>query len=465
MRSQIVLVALVGSIVELSLAAPSAPPARNGEREEMSGVLGNIEVDINHIDDLTGQSTGTDIFSNLLNDFKLIKAVAAPNDIFAARRQLSDILLAKPRNIVQAASELVAAGLTADNVESAVNFLEGALDGENSENNVNPGLHFGAVYPQEGREDAPYDLSEARLRGAIHIPPTFRYGASGAPQPVILVPGTGNTGYITFEGNYIKLLTGSDIADPVWLNIPGFLNDDVQTNAEYVAYAINYISRISNNREVAVVTWSQGGVDAQWALKYWPSTRDKVTDVVAFSPDYKGTINANFAETPETPLPPAYLQQEYYSNLVRALRSNGGDSAYVPTTTIYSGFFDEIVEPQQGQNASAYLFDARDVGVTNNEVQAICPGQPAGSFYSHEGTLYNPIGYALLVDALQHDGPGRVSRVDAKLETLCGDYLTPGLDLADFLVTENTLLVAAVTLLLNPHKATVEPAIKAYAEY
>ncbi|TKA74703.1 hypothetical protein B0A55_05096 [Friedmanniomyces simplex] len=251
-----------------------------------------------------------------------------------------------------------------------------------------------------------------------------------------------------------------NIGDPVWLNIPGYLLNDAQTNAEYVAYAINYIYGISNKRQVAVFGWSQGNIDTQWAFKYWPSTRSKVTDHVAFSPDYHGTILADFVALGE-PLPPSLLQQEYNSNFITTLRNNGGDSAYVPTTTVYSGFFDEVVEPQQGTGASAFLNDARNIGVSNNEVQTVCAGQPAGSFYTHEGTLYNALGYALAVDALSHSGPGQASRLN--LATVCANYLTPGLDLADFLLTENSIAIAGLAILVYPNKVVAEPAIKSYA--
>ena len=384
----------------------------------------------------------------------------SPSSVSDAASRLSSTIEAEAtaNTYVDVAIDLVEAGLTTENVDDVVGFVDGLLDGENSSNNVNPRNPKPAAYPRAGPNDAPYDLSEETLRGAIYIPETFQYGRRGAPQPIILVPGTGNTGYITFKGNYIPLLQGSTIGDPVWLNIPGFLLDDAQKNAEFVAYAINYIYGISNHRKPAVFSWSQGGIDAQWAFKYWPSTRQRVTDLVAFSPDFHGTILANLIAIGE-PLPPSVLQQQYDSNFINTLRSNGGDSAYVPTTTVYSGFFDEIVQPQSGRNASAFLLDARRKGVTNNEVQAVCPdGSAGGSFYTHEGTLYNPLGFALAVDALKHDGPGRPGRLN--LAAVCEPYLTPGLDLADFLLTENAILVAGATLLTYPDKVFEEPAIK-----
>ena len=143
------------------------------------------------------------------------------------------------------------------------------------------------------------------------------------------------------------------------------------------------------------------------------------------------------------------------------MRSNNGDSAYVPTTTLYSGLFDEIVEPQQGTGASAFLNDARGVGVTNNEAQSVCPGLPAGSFYTHEGMLYNPLSLALLQDAMKNGGPGLISRID--LGTLCNQYLATGLNIGDLLLTENAALIAAAALITYLPKVTKEPVIKAYA--
>lgn len=358
----------------------------------------------------------------------------------------------------------VAGGLVLDGtLETALNG--GLPVGDNSINNNNARPPT-TIFPKKNTSDAPYTLSEDALRKVIYIPPGFTYGAK---PPVIFVPGTGSYGGVNFRNNLRKLLTGKSYADPVWLNIPGAMLADTQTNSEYIAYAINYISAVSgNSKAISVISWSQGGLDTQWVLKYWPSTREVMKDFLPVSPDFKGTVFANVlclsanSDVGLSPIcPPSIVQQEATSDYVASLRRNGGDSAYVPTTTFYSGFFDEIVEPQQGTIASAFMNDARGVGVSNNEVQKVCAGRPGGSFYGHVGVLFNPLTYALIVDALNNDGPGSLSRID--VNSVCSLYAAPGLDLDDVIATSGAIPIAGVLLLAYPQKTLTEPALRAYA--
>lgn len=67
----------------------------------------------------------------------------------------------------------------------------------------------------------------SHLRPPIFVA-IFTYGMK---PPAVLVPGTGAKGGETFGSNFIPLLTGVDYADPVWLNIPGFMLDDAQVNS------------------------------------------------------------------------------------------------------------------------------------------------------------------------------------------------------------------------------------------
>lgn len=336
--------------------------------------------------------------------------------------------------------------------------IEGFGDEINSTENENTHEPEEKVFPQSSSEDAPYSKSEKELRAAIQIPSEFEFG-KGSKSPVILVPGTGSMGGMAFDSNFAKLLSQTDYADVLWLNIPGFLLDDAQENAEYVAYAINYISGISNNKNVSIISWSQGGLDTQWAFKYWPSTRSKVSNFIPISPNFHGTTMSYILcpAFPKLNCDPSVLQQAYDSNFLATLRADGGDSAYVPTTSVYSGF-DEIVQPQSGKNASGIIKDERNVGVSNTEVQEICPGKTAGKFYTHEGVLYNPIAYALAVDALTHDGPGQTSRID--LEKECLKAVPDGLGITDVLATEALIPTALVKLLSYIPKIKDEPAIK-----
>lgn len=163
------------------------------------------------------------------------------------------------------------------------------------------------------------------------------------------------------------------------------------------------------------------------------------------------------------PCPPSVLQQFFNSTYIKTLRNNGGDSAYVPTTSVWS-IFDEIVEPQQTPpGASAMVNDARNVGVTNAQIQNICPaGTPAGGpNFGHESTLYNAVTFALAKDALQNSGPGSISRSGAS--SMCSMFAAPGLDLEDIFATEFLIPLAGFNIETYPQKVLTEPPIKAYA--
>lgn len=283
MRSSIFF--LILSSVSQPLSCTAAPTPTRAGRDEVAkrrllgaaggavgGLLGVVGTALSDLNNLGSTATGAEGYSSALNLLQSVTPTATPTALEPQTAVLSSIFQATPtpNNLYAAAGQLVAAGLTTDNVESALSFVDGLLDGENSEQNLNPINPSKPIYPKASPSDAPYDLTEQQLREVIYIPPTFQYGKSGAPQPIILVPGTGDTGYTTFVGNYIPLLTGSDVGDPVWLNIPGYLLNDAQTNAEYVAYAINCKSSNITALWIFADTVSQMSPASATTAK-WPS--------------------------------------------------------------------------------------------------------------------------------------------------------------------------------------------------
>ncbi|KAJ9364798.1 putative lipase [Paecilomyces variotii] len=371
---------------------------------------------------------------------------------------IAEIFSSGIEDIAQASDELIAKGLIPSDIFDLLNgYADFSL---NSISNVNTRSPSSTIYPSKSSDDAPYSLDENTLRGAIYIPPSFSYGANGK-KPIILVPGTAVPAGTTYYFSFSKINEAANV-DPVWVNIPSASLGDAQVNSEYVAYAINYISDVSSSN-VTVLSWSQGGLDTQWALKYWPSTRDAVEDFIAISPDFHGTIIQALVcpGFPSYPCTPSIWQQGWDANFIKTLRDDDGDSAYVPTTTLYSTY-DEIVQPMSGPSASAFLSDARDVGVTNNHLQTICANQPAGGYYTHEGVLYNPLAWALAVDAINNDGPGDPSRLN--LSEICSRSIPPQLQLDDVLGTEGLLLVALVEILGYGNRATSEPPTVSYAQ-
>ncbi|KAJ0307999.1 hypothetical protein Brms1b_009772 [Colletotrichum noveboracense] len=332
-------------------------------------------------------------------------------------------------------------------------------DEVNSMRNTNPAPKD-TIYPKRSEKDAPYSMSEEELRSKIYFPKTF--SMTSGKQPIILVPGTAAMAGSTFRANLGPLLAKSDFADPLWVNIPEASLGDAQENSEYVAYAMNYVQSMTG-KKAAVAAWSQGNLNVQWAMKYWPSTRETVTDFVSFSPDFHGTTEAFLACDTAAALigcTPSVYQQKYDSKFVATLRAGGGDSAYVPTTSIFSAT-DEVVQPQAGPKASAFLKDGNGAQATNIEVQKACPGTPAGGEVTHEGMLYNSLAFALLEDAMKNEGPAKLDRIDKKV---CLDPAAGKMDKAEITATEGVLGQAGANVLKYPYKVKFEPKIKAYAK-
>ncbi|KAB8256509.1 ASST-domain-containing protein [Aspergillus pseudonomiae] len=326
--------------------------------------------------------------------------------------------------IIEFANEITASGLIPSRVLAWLNGYA-TIDLDTIHRN-NPSPENLSIYPYKAKSDAPYSVAENTLRAAIHIPKSFSL-EQDKKLPVLLVPGTAVPAAINFYFNFGKLSKALPESDLVWVDLPQASLDDIQLNAEYVAYALNYVSALTSSN-IAVISWSQGALDIQWALKYWPSTRNVVNDFIAISPDFHGTI-VRWMACPllsQLACTPSIWQQGWDANFIQVLRSNRGDSAYVPTTTIYSSF-DTVVMPMSGENASARLLDHSGVGVSNNHLQTICANKAAGGLYTHEGVLYNPLAWALTVDALRHDGPGNITRID--IQKICEQLLPPFLDL------------------------------------
>lgn len=285
-------------------------------------------------------------------------------------------------------------------------------------------------------------------------------------MPILLAPGTASIGSTVYAGNFVKLMQNSTAFDPIPMDIPDNLLGDVQVNAEYHAYAINYVGSITN-RQVGMVTWSQGSLNMQWALKYWPSTRPVVSDFVAISGDLNGTnVGSVDAVQGTVPAPAALFQQESDAVFIKTIRNNGGDSAYVPTTSIYSNT-DQVISPQNGTDASAFFKADNGVPANNYEVQTICANQAAGGNFSHGGMLCNSFAIAVAMDAFSNPGPGDASRLD--LARVCSFPVAEGLNVMDQAATMGAASGATSGIGLAVGSAASgdvmlkEPAIKAYA--
>ncbi len=152
---------------------------------------------------------------------------------------------------------------------------------------------------------------------------------------------------------------------------------------------------------------------------------------------------------------PSFWQQRSGSNFLHALNSGGETFAGIDYTNIYS-IDDEVVVPNLPPAASSSLHTGRG-DITNVAAQQICPLHVAEHLMM--GTT-DPVAYALVIDAITHDGPADPSRID---RSVCTRVLMPGVNPATLPANEARLTTTvAEQVALYPHVAS-EPPLKAYA--
>jgi pimeloyl-ACP methyl ester carboxylesterase len=294
----------------------------------------------------------------------------------------------------------------------------------------------------------PLATPEATLRAALQCTPGL---AGGGPEPVLLVPGTTLTPRENFSWSYQRALDAQG-RPYCTVELPNHAMSDIQVSAEYVVYALRTMHATTGGR-IAYLGFSQGGMIGRWALKYWPETRAMVDDYVGLDPSNHGTLDAY--PVCAAGCAPSIWQQQTGSHFLRALNTGPETFAGIDYTVAYSRT-DEVVTPNLDARGSSSLRSG-DGAIANVAVQEICPLDL--SEHLAMGT-YDPVGYALFLDAITHPGPASKARIS---RAVCARLFLPGVQPSTFATNfANVGLTAGQQILTYPH-ASREPALAPYA--
>jgi triacylglycerol lipase len=294
--------------------------------------------------------------------------------------------------------------------------------------------------------DLPLTVPKAKLDAALHCHGKLR---DAKRQPIMLVTGTGATGdeaYAIGKGAF------DAYRHPVCsVDFPAFTSADIQVSVQYLVNGIRAMERRAG-QPIAVFGISQGGLLPRWALTYWPSLREKVTDVLAAAGTQHGSTAGDLTACATNGCPPAIWQQAAGSKLLAAINTQPDETPGPTAWTTVRSTGDETVQPQTGPHPTSAL-----KGATNVVIQSVCPGR----MVSHIGTALDSVTFAAFADALSHDGAARVSRLP---KGVCAHPYAPGLDEAGTAAILGATGGVLTDRLVNQvPRVTAEPPVRAYA--
>ena len=296
------------------------------------------------------------------------------------------------------------------------------------------------------------------LKAALHCEGDFRHGTQ---EPVLLSPGTSATPKQNFSWNYERAFNAQHRP---WcdLTMPHHTLGDIQVAGEYLVYGIRTMHAMAH-RKVAVLGHSQGGMSMRWALRFWPDTRGMVDDIIGMAPTNHGTSAGGMCRAGTTSCVPANWQQADTSLFIAALNSRAETFRGISYTNVFT-HTDEEVQPSDSPATASSSLHTGGGAITNVATQELCPQD----VYEHNlmGTV-DPVTYGLVMDALDHPGPARASRVPG---AVCSQQWQPGIDPANpenylqpvqLLPAIAGIIVPGVNLVGAP-EAAAEPPLRCY---
>jgi hypothetical protein len=237
-------------------------------------------------------------------------------------------------------------------------------------------------------------------------------------------------------------------------DLPGALAQnmgDIQARGDYLAYAIRQMFARSGRR-IAILGHSQGGMAMRWALRFWPDTRGMVDDVIGMAGTNHGSVLVPALCIPSCAA--SLWQQRNDANFYKALNSGQETFAGISYTEIYS-HTDEFVQPNLDSTGTSSLHTGPG-RITNVAIQDVCP--LALSEHLIVGTT-DPVASALVTDALGHDGPADLARID---RGVCNQRSMPGVDAGTGLASFADAGVRVATQLISAPRISAEPPLACY---
>jgi len=224
--------------------------------------------------------------------------------------------------------------------------------------------------------------------------------AGAQSDPVLLVHGTFADSAINWSWNYVEALPAVGVP-ACTVDLPDRSAGDIQVSTEYVVYAIRAMAQESGRR-VAVMGHSQGGLEARWALRWWPDLRHLVSDVIMLNTPNQGSAFPDAICTGPGFCAASLYQMRSDSAFLASLNEGRDTVGRVPFTAIGTADDNVFVLPQQT------VLNGKGRNISNILVQDLCPDHHV----DHVSVAFDGPTYAIVVDALGRKGPADVGRID-----------------------------------------------------